>query len=54
MKVIEDVIRGMCLLSEVAYGVITHRHTSLISIFHGSALPFIARLTLCHRRKCQR
>lgn len=54
MKVIEDVIRGMCLLSEVASGVITHSHTSLISIFHGFALPLIACLTLCHRRKCQR
>lgn len=54
MKIIEDVIREMCLLSEVAYGIITQSYTSLISIFHGFALPFINCMTLCHWRKCQR
>lgn len=53
MKIIEDVIRRMCLLSEVAYGIITQSYTSLISIFHGFALPFINCMTLCHWRKCQ-
>lgn len=53
MKIIEDVIRRMCLLSEVAYGIITQSYTSLISIFHGFALPLINCMTLCHWRKCQ-
>lgn len=51
MKIIEDVIRKTCLLSEVAYSFITQSYTSLISIFHGSALPFISSLTLCHWKK---
>lgn len=53
MKIIEDVIRRMCLLSEVAYGIITQSYTSLISIFHGFALPLINCMTLCHWRKSQ-
>lgn len=53
MKIIEDVISRMCLLSEVAYDIITQSYTSLISIFHGLALPFINCVTLCHWRKRQ-
>lgn len=53
MKIIEDVIRRMCLLSEIAYAVITLSYTSLISIFHGFALPFINCMTLCHWRRCE-